>query len=384
MVSDRQLFRFFLVIFLVASPLALSAQFELWEGDGERVDLNLVYAPWGGGLELEYGFLVPDLGQEGILRAGGGFFYRDIGLFRYPDTGELFEKDQFANPDDVDTAAWFGQLHNDAWLEYFQFLDSNFGLGVYLRQYWDYNLVSDAPNTELAKSSSFERQQIFLLSGTLYAQYDSTKMDELTKVRSGAMLLLGTEFSPVQDSTGGHTAYLKSSLLGQVYIPVESNINEELGRNEFSWYLAIRGIVDYTHGLLAGETHAGVPNTVRQQIGVRFPETALGGVVRGLESGRFDTPFKAVLNLDSRFLLPAIFDREIVPVALAFVDLGYYYDFGPGISDSSGFVGSAGLGLGLHLLSLVDLHLFTSLLLFDTNLRNEVWVPLSFGFTFHF
>jgi hypothetical protein len=74
--------------------------------------------------------------------------------------------------------------------------------------------------------------------------------------------------------------------------------------------------------------------------------------VRGVDSGGYDTNFKAFNSIELRANLPAIFHPDLVPGLVAFFDMGVYDQVGePGISSpASGFVAGTGVGAYIDVL----------------------------------
>jgi hypothetical protein len=118
--------------------------------------------------------------------------------------------------------------------------------------------------------------------------------------------------------------------------------------NVFSLYLGENLSADYALALNGTQ----VPLYIRQSFGGRNQSVGLGGSVRGVDEGAYDTNFKAVNNLEIRANLPAIFHPDLVPGLVVFLDAGAYDQLGePGISSpGSGFVAGTGAGVYVDVL----------------------------------
>ena len=119
----------------------------------------------------------------------------------------------------------------------------------------------------------------------------------------------------------------------------------------FQGYLVDFASVDYADG-------EAVPAFVNHSFGGLKLRNTLGDCVRGYLARSYDSRLKAVNNLEFRVNGPAFLKDKLYPLAFAFVDAGYYSGFaGAPAADanSSGFLASAGAGLGLSVLDLVQI-----------------------------
>ncbi len=119
----------------------------------------------------------------------------------------------------------------------------------------------------------------------------------------------------------------------------------------FQGYLVDFASVDYAGG-------EAIPAYVNQSFGGLDLRNSLGDCVRGYISRSYDSQLKAVNNLEFRVNGPAFLGDKLYPIAFAFVDAGYYRGFSGAQSAparESGILASAGAGLGLSVLDLIQL-----------------------------
>jgi len=119
----------------------------------------------------------------------------------------------------------------------------------------------------------------------------------------------------------------------------------------FQGYLVDFASIDYAGG-------EAIPAYVNQSFGGLDLRNTLGDCVRGYLARSYDSQFKAVNNLEFRVNGPAFLKDKLYPIAFAFVDAGYYRGFSGAPSSyaqESGILASAGAGLGLSVLDLVQL-----------------------------
>jgi len=199
--------------------------------------------------------------------------------------------------------------------------------------------------------------------------------DARHKTARGYHAEVSAEWGPsfLGNTVFGRADFLRLNFTAMGFFPIYDASPESFA-NVFSVYLGEFFSVDYA----VGDT---IPLNVRQTFGGRDPRTGLGGAVRGVDDGRYDTTFKAVNNLEIRVNLPAIVLPDLVPGFVAYFDAGYY-DFGD--YPESGTLFSTGAGLYINLLDLAYLAGYSNYLLNDSNLDGTQWTPFELEFGLHF
>jgi hypothetical protein len=157
------------------------------------------------------------------------------------------------------------------------------------------------------------------------------------------------------------------------FFPFFGVVDEE-GRHRFSCYGGARVAFDY----LAGNK---LPLHVLQSFGGRYPETGLGGAVRGSDPGRYGTRVKVVGNLELRGNLPSILWEDLVPGVLLYFDAGYYNDLDERFS---GPLFSTGVGVFLDLFGLGELVVYSQCVINKKNVDGSHFTPVNINFGFHF
>jgi hypothetical protein len=144
----------------------------------------------------------------------------------------------------------------------------------------------------------------------------------------------------------GDLAFTRLNLNLQGFIPLFAGGGAE---HLFSVVLSSRFLADY----LFGEA---IPLNARQSVGGVSPQAAMGGVMRGIESRRFDSYIKAVANWDLRLNFPPLWIA--VPGLMVYFDLGLHDDLQRYLAITS-LLATAGGGVVLNAFGL-DLGLFGS------------------------
>ena len=203
----------------------------------------------------------------------------------------------------------------------------------------------------------------------------------LTRELSGVTAELAVEWGPsfLHNEVLGSAEFTRLTVKGSAFLPLLA-LPPRDGFNRFSLYLAGFSAIDWAYG-------PDVPIAVRQTTGGRSLRGAPGGSVRGYGSGRFDSTFKAITNLELRASLPSIILPSIIPGLVVFTDAGYFNDLdsaSPVESQDSGLLLSSGAGLSIDFFDLAALVFYTSFAWTGDTRSGEIWNPLGIGFGFHF
>jgi hypothetical protein len=179
--------------------------------------------------------------------------------------------------------------------------------------------------------------------------YDDLLFQKKHKTKHGVSAEATAEWGPgfLFNGTVGSSDFLRFNGTVQWFKSLY-DLAPDHASNVFSLYLGEYFSADYAVALNGTQ----VPLYVRQSFGGRNQNVGLGGSVRGVDVGAYDTNFKAVNNLELRANLPALFHPDLVPGVVVFLDAGVYGQVGePGISSPrSGFVAGTGAGVYLDVL----------------------------------
>lgn len=330
-----------------------------------------------------------DVGYRGLSPVPGvdTIFWATVG-------GGYETKTYYRNPaDDSPLAA--GDLSVDAaTAPFYQRVNGDWGLGISQGILWNpeieanfleafffykgrYSQYVNEESTEqlLFESRLADRQGIFQNSFLGGLSLMGLVPDVRHKTIRGYYAEASAEWGPafLGNTIFGRADFLRFNITAMGFLPIY-DANPESFANVFSVYLGEFFSVDYVVG-------DSIPLNVRQTFGGRDPRTGLGGAVRGVDDGRYDTTFKAVNNVEVRMNLPAIVLPDLVPGIVAYFDAGYY-DFAD--YTKSGTVFSTGAGVYLNLLDLAYLAAYSNYLLNDTNLDGTQWTPFELEFGLHF
>lgn len=212
----------------------------------------------------------------------------------------------------------------------------------------------DVYNSSLSSGVFADMQGISGTSFLLGLAYDSTSGDS-RRVKDGLFAEASVEYGPaalnVARLSDAELGFWRVDLKARGYQPLLSMGKASDERlNLFSAYLAGFASVDCSGG--------DEPIWVMQSFGGRDLRGSLGDCVRGYPTDSYDTSFKAVANGELRAIGPAIAGQAwFVPMAYAFIDLGYYNGFAGATAsaEAGGTIASAGAGLNLNVLDFVNL-----------------------------
>lgn len=378
-----------MLVFLVLMAPVLSLAADSGESaDQERsalvVDPDLKL--WG--LELHLGYrglrLVPGVDTVFWLIAGAA--NEGMSYYRLP-SGEIYRGGvSSVDPEtDPESRKWYygwgaGISQGVLWNEE---TDSNLlELFLFYRARLDNHLADGDPETDqlLFRSSIPDRDGLLQNAFLTGFSYNGVVQDTTHKIRRGVYGELSAEWGPssLQSASAGETGYLRFNATVKGFVPLYVAAPDR-DRNLFSLYAGSFLSADYFIG-------DAVPLNIRQSFGGLSPRTGLGGAVRGVDSGAFDSRFKAVCNLDLRATLPAIVHPDIVPGIVTYFDTGYYHEGGEteGPVSPSGFIHTTGAGLYIDLFNFATLALYAHYYLNGENADGENLVlgELAFGLRF--
>jgi len=361
------------ILFLFSIVLLSQAQAQ--DQTDKPKDKVIILLHWLG-VEAHYGLQIEPLfpQTETILWLGGIGAYKFHNLYRDPNTNETI---QSANPTTL-TAIYRIQatvrLGIAQGLLYNEPLKKNF-LEFFLYYFFQSDQFLSQSNSYLANSSLSDRSGLF--SNTLLTGFalDNAQYGLPHGLRQGYYLETSFETAPqaLQSATQGPIDYSRFNLLGKLYFPL-FDLNPQNPMNTFSALLAIYGSLDSIQGdhpsLLALQTFGG-----------RDVRSGLGGSVRGVDSGRFDSTLKTVFNADLRVNGPSIIWPELIPGLVGYLDWGLYGDL-PGLK--SGSIFSGGYGLYIDLFTLAHIVFYQDFWFNGTVLVAEKFPGVRIGFGIHY
>ena len=222
---------------------------------------------------------------------------------------------------------------------------------------------------------------IILLNSIIAALvFDSTITESGSGNRSGIYSEFSVERAPegFLNNIEGISDFTKYYGGFSFFIPLKDFKNRR-DETVSGLYLASYSAADFVDG-------PNIPMIARQKIGSLTPLNGLGGRIRGFETRRFDSEFKASNNTEIRLSLPEIkplfFPEKMYlrPGALLFFDTGYY-DLLKG-SDSEAII-SCGGGLFGDFSGFIKGMSYLSFPLKGMRLDEKALV-LSFDVSFHF
>jgi hypothetical protein len=240
---------------------------------------------------------------------------------------------------------------------------------------YEKNVEDSATRQLLFDSDLPDRDQLLQNSVFIGLEWRDINRRNHHRVLSGCGAETSMEWGPegLFNSQIGRADFARLNISTRAFLPL-FDLDPGSSMNSLSAYMGFFLSLDYATG-------SSIPLNVRETFGGRSPRKGLGYSVRGLEDCRFDTPFKAVANWETRLNLHAIADPALIPGLLYFVDCGYYNFVR--IPDS-GFVFSTGGGIFLSLFDVFNLTFTTQFLLNETRVTGGSWAPFFFTFIFHF
>jgi len=252
---------------------------------------------------------------------------------------------------------------------------------LFYRGRYDANLLQTG---QLIEASTLpDKAGLLLNSIQVGFTYDNLLFDTRHKIRSGISGEISTEWGPgfLLNTLIGNSSFMRMNLTTRGFLPL-FDVAPGGASNLFSGYLGDFFAADYAFGFSQP-----VPLYIRQTFGGRDQIVGLGGAVRGVDSGSFDTNLKAVNNLELRVNLPALFTPNLVPGLIVFLDAGFYSQIGEaGVAAPypSNFIASAGAGLYIDLFDLASLAAYVEYRLDAANADGTQLTPFAIEFGMHF
>jgi hypothetical protein len=370
-----------------ALALALLGSFAAGAEERSPYVLNAVLTDWGADVGVGYRGTPLFAGVDTILWVWGGGSMESMAYFRTPD-GSLITG---AAPAGVDASRdpYYWRASGRWQLGLAQGLAADprasedlLEAFLYYRGRLDANLRDAAVPGQLVFLSSLPDRHGLLQSALLAGiRYNDVLADRVHKTRSGISAELSVEWGPPLpiNLVIGSSDYLRVNATARGFLPL---LALEPGRNLVSLYLCDFLSLDWAFG-------RSVPLIIRQTFGGLDPRTGLGGALRGVDSGAFDTPLKAVNNLELRATFPALGLPDLVPGLLLFWDAGAYGQAGEPVPDPlAGVLTSVGAGVFLDFFDLTSLTLYVQWRLTGVNADASPLIPpwsfASFFFDLHF
>lgn len=356
---------------------------------------------WGGEADFTFGFrFVEGLDTALWLRLSAA--YGEYGFYRLPD-GSIFDP-RVAGGSETDPSSARTQsdrfnlrwgagilqgLHfneekdrNDldlllAWTAWMDVPDTHEYAQQPLLQ------LSDYPGTNAAEGA------VSLLLHTLLLDllYDGTEFDNASKTKQGLWVDTGITWAPEAMNYDNGANYLRFSAAGKAFVPLFKNVDANKW-NLFSGYFAAYLGFDQLLGL-GDEADQGIPYPMSQYFGSRFYRDGLGGSLRGLGDGYLDGTTKLIGNIELRLIGPAFIAQNINPIAVIYVDAGYFAN-PPGLPANSdpdlvsGFRAATGIGIFLNVLDIGAIGVYTQYVLYGNKYDGSQWTPITIGFDMHF
>lgn len=256
---------------------------------------------------------------------------------------------------------------------------------AWYRAHFEDHLLADEADDLIVRSDLPDRRGVLLNKLFLGLIYDDTTRDLTSKQRDGLYAEISGEVAP---------AFLGNELVGSSdFARVNGTLRYyrsllNLGGNSRlvpTLGFAAFGAADQLFAL--GSDHRRIPADARQAIGGLSPRTAMGGAIRGLDSGRYDANTKLVANLELRAFFPYALPLNMTPGLVMFLDGGYYRTpaGAPASSPSfSGFLAGTGIGVSIDLFDLATLVGYSGYNLSGENVDGRAWKPFFLGFGLHY
>ncbi len=204
---------------------------------------------------------------------------------------------------------------------------------------------------------------------------DTVRRDEKDKTYEGYYFGASVEWAPewFGNDIIGTADYVRINSTIKSFVPIFSTVSDT-GKHLFSSYIGLFTAVDYLTG-------PSIPLHAQQTIGGRYPRVGTGDAVRGVDVGRYSTPFKLVGNLEVRGNLPAFIWPELIPGVLLYFDSGFYHDI---IGETYGVLLTTGIGVFMDLFGFGELVVYSQYYINGTNVDGNSITPLNFELGLHF
>jgi hypothetical protein len=335
---------FSLILFLSSSPVQA-----IPVGDWDLIPYPLF---WGVGLSATYSGLTLFSGQDTKIVLGLSGAYESDSFYRKP-SGRPYtppEPDLFLQSGDAGYKKASATITSGIRQSFF--FDRRLSAFLLYRSYLDINTPSKALifSSDLADKDGIWQNSF--TSGLIFSDIDS---DVAHGTKKGLSAEVSVEAAP---EFLGNSIYGRASYGRVNFKLITHGVLFDLApgspRNLLSLVLSGRTAVDLLWG-------GYIPVNALTSIGGYYRSSALGGVVRGVQSGRYDGPLKITQNVDLRLNLPSVW--LIVPAVAVYGDIGISDDPRPQRVDgarqlhtSTGagfFLGISGFDMGVS----IDYHI---------------------------
>ncbi|MFP4562938.1 MAG: hypothetical protein ACLFRY_06465 [Spirochaetia bacterium] len=250
------------------------------------------------------------------------------------------------------------------------FLEAFFHISSYIDKYWQ-----DNPNQLYFQNPETDKEGSFITTFILGMSLDSLDYLFRSGMWRGYYGQVSLVYAPpfLFNSILGRAHYFAANTHVFGFLPVFGIVNDA-GNHIIGGYFG---------GMLMLDIYAGqyVPAVIRQTAGALRRSVSMGSMVRGVDKGRFDAPFKTSLNLDFRLNLPAIIWQGLIPGFLVYFDSGYYDYFG---DRGRGLLFTTGAGVFLRIFTLGEFVVYTQYYINGENINGRSFTPISFELGLHF
>ncbi len=373
------------------SPLILAFFAALAVGADERSPFvfDALLTDWGADVGVGYRGAPLFAGVDTILWVWGGGSLESMSYYRTPD-GSLITG---AAPSGVDPSRdpfyWRASGRWQVGLVQGLARDPRTGddlieVFAYYRGRLDANLRDPAVPGQLVFLSGRPDSSGLILHALLAGlRWSDALPDRVHKTMDGVSAELSVEWGPPLpvNTLIGYSDYTRLNATARWFLPLLTTSGES-GGNLFSLYLCDFLSLDWAFG-------ASVPLIVRQTFGGLDPRTGLGGALRGVDEGAFDTDLKGVNNLELRATFPPLGFPDLVPGALLYWDAGAYGQAGEPVAfPAYGVLSAVGAGVFLDFFDLTSLTLYIQWRLTGVNANGSAltppWTFAAFMFDFQF
>lgn len=277
---------------------------------------------WGADVGLNYlgVHFLPPLVTRLCLSFGCG--YETVGYYRYPDTSIYYPPKSASEVNEAVfkrfESVWSAGIRQGIFLQPGK-QDNLFEVHFLYRGKYNAYLEHDSGAEALVFSSGLaDAEGILQNSAVIGLYYNDVAVHESHRKRNGIQADLSCEVAPAWFGNDiiGLADFVRGTFDLRGFITVfDLDPADTTTENAFNIYIGGRIVLDCLSG-------GYIPLNARQSIGGREATTSegLGGVMRGIDNGRFDGYLKAVNNLDIRMNLPAL--GGFVPAFICYFDTG--------------------------------------------------------------
>jgi hypothetical protein len=255
----------------------------------------------------------------------------------------------------------------------------------YRAVYESHLLPADEEDDLIARSGLPDAEGLLLNKLFLGVIYDSRLVDEVSKQSDGLMLEASLETAPqaLGNTVVGDSNFARVNATARYY---RSLYDPRSAAGPLPT-LGVAAFAAADHIWALGEDHRRIPADTRQSIGGLSPRTALGGALRGLDSGRLDANSKIAVSVELRSFFPYLIPADLVPGVVAYLDGGFYRNPAGSPESSEDFsaaAASTGAGISMNIFDLATLVGYTGVNLTGTNVDGRKWKPFFLGFGLHY